>query len=340
MPDRSAHIKTFLAQTDWETAARRTIAGDASNRRYERLKLPGGATAILMDAPPDRGEDTRTFAKITDFLRHIGLSAPEIFAADHARGFLLLEDLGDDLFARLLESDPERERSLYSAATDVLLHLHGFDPPDLIRCDAERLVDMIAPAFTWYRRGVLGDADEPTLRHLQSTFLRLLEPLNATSNVMIQRDYHAENLLWLPDRSGVARVGLLDYQDALIGHRAYDLVSILQDARRDVSQDVTTEMIAYYAETAQIPLADFEAAYALLGVQRNLRILGVFSRLCLAGGKPHYVEYIPRVWGHVQTNLQHPALQSVAPLITASLPQPTASTLQELKDKCASFPKA
>lgn len=340
MPERSAQIEAFLARTNWAPAARRTIAGDASNRRYERLTSASGETVILMDAPPEQGEDVRPFVAITDFLRRIGLSAPEVLAADDAYGFLLLEDLGDDLFARLIENNPERERELYTAATDVLLHLHQFDPPNLIRCDAERLADMITPAFTWYRRGVLGDTDETALRYFQGKFRDLLEPLNATSNVMIQRDYHAENLLWLPDRSGVARVGLLDYQDALIGHRAYDLVSILQDARRDVSQDVTRAMITYYAEAAQISLPEFKAAYALLGAQRNLRILGIFARLSLAGGKPHYVDYLPRVWGHIQTSLQHPALHTVAPLIETALPEPTPSIVQDLKNKCASFPQA
>lgn len=339
MPDRSALILGFLGKTDWALAHRRTIAGDASNRRYERLTRTDGATAILMDAPPDKGEDTRPFVQITEYLRKANLSAPRIYAQDTANGFLLLEDLGDDLFARIVAEFPKMERPLYEAATDVLLHLHRFDPPNLTRCDPRMMTDMISLAFTWYRRSVLGHTNEAAQTEFQDAFHEALKPLDARIDVMIQRDYHAENLLWLPERSGTARVGLLDYQDALIGHRAYDLVSILQDARRDVSQDTAREMITRYADAAAIELSEFEADYALLGLQRNLRILGIFTRLSLANGKPHYVDFIPRVWGHIQTNLAHSALRTIAPLINTALPEPTADVLQGLKEKCATIPQ-
>lgn len=339
MPDRSALIPAFLGTTDWALAQRVTIAGDASNRRYERLTRTDGETAILMDAPAEKGEDTRPFVRITEFLRKAGLSAPQIYAQDNANGFLLLEDLGDDLFAHIVARSPAMERPLYQAATDVLLHLHRFDPPDLIRCDARMMTDMIALAFTWYQRSVLDYTDDAAQTEFQGMFHDILKPLNAGTDVMIQRDYHAENLLWLPERSGVARVGLLDYQDALIGHRAYDLVSILQDARRDVSPDTAAEMIARYADAADFAHSEFQADYAILGLQRNLRILGIFTRLSLEKGKPHYVDFIPRVWGHIQTNLAHPALCTVAPLINAALPEPTADILQGLKEKCATNPQ-
>lgn len=338
MPDRSALISVFLETANWDAAQRRTIAGDASNRRYERLTRHDGTTAILMDAPPDKGESTRPFVKITEFLRGAGLSAPHIYAQDASDGFLLLEDLGDDLFARILAKDPTMEQRLYEAATDVLLHLHTYDPPDLIRCDADMMTDMVSLAFTCYQNGALGYTDAAALAAFQAAFREVLKPLNTRINVMIQRDYHAENLLWLPDRSGVARVGLLDYQDALIGHRAYDLVSVLQDARRDVSPVIAQDMIHRYAAAAQIALSEFETDYALLGLQRNLRILGIFARLSLSYGKPHYADYIPRVWGHIQSNLRHPALREIAPLINAALPEPTPDILKGLKAKCVTIP--
>lgn len=338
MTDRSALISGFLRGSAWADGQRRTIAGDASNRRYERITLQDGATAILMDAPPDRGENTRPFVQITEYLRTAGLSAPRIYAQDTTNGFLLLEDLGDDLFAQMLKTNPKMERPLYEAATDVLLHLHSFDPPSLTCCDAEMMTEMVTLAFTWYQRGALGYTDDIAQKTFQTAFHIALKPLNARTNVMIQRDYHAENLIWLPDRTGVARVGLLDYQDALIGHRAYDLVSVLQDARRDVSPDIAQDMIARYTNASGILPSEFEADYALLGLQRNLRILGIFARLSLAYGKPHYADFIPRVWGHIETNLRHPALHDIAPLIQTALPEPTPDILQGLKDKCATIP--
>ena len=152
------------------------------------------------------------------------------------------------------------------------------------------------------------------------------------------RDYHAENLLWLPDRNGIARVGLLDYQDAMRGHRAYDLVSILQDARRDVPAPLARDMILRYVAQADLDPEPFATAYACLGMQRNMRILGVFARLSMAYGKPHYVDLIPRVWGHLMTALDHPALAEVAPRITDVLPAPTDDLLARLRDKCGSVP--
>ena len=338
MPERSALISDFLRGTVWADSQRRTIAGDASNRRYERLTREDASTAILMDAPPNKGEDTRPFVQITEFLRGVGLSAPQIYAQDNTHGFLLLEDLGDDLFARIMVANPDMERPLYEAATDVLLHLHTHTPPSLTRCDAPMMTDMVSLAYTWYQRGALGYIDESAQTAFQSAFHNVLKPLNARTNVLIQRDFHAENLIWLPHRNGVAQVGLLDYQDALIGHRAYDLVSILQDARRDVSPDIEKDMIGRYIAASGVSRSQFEADYALLGVQRNLRILGIFARLSLAYGKPHYADLIPRVWGHIQTNLKHPALQAVAPMIQSALPEPTSEILQGFKDKCATIP--
>jgi hypothetical protein len=338
MPDRSALIQGFLRKTDWASAKRHTIAGDASNRRYERLTLAGGSTAILMDAPPEKGEDTQPFVQITNWLRSLGLSAPAVHAQDAAMGFLVIEDLGDDLFARVIAAEPGLERPLYEAATDVLVQVHGAAPPDLARFDAEVMTTLAALAFDWYQRGAIGHTDTAAKAAFVTTFGALLTPLNDRLDVLIQRDYHAENLIWMPGRTQTARVGLLDYQDAMVGHRAYDLVSILQDARRDVTTVVAQDMLTRYLTATHIAPEQFRADYALLGVQRNMRILGVFARLSLAAGKTHYVDLIPRVWGHIQTNLQHPALAELAPVIAAALPGPTPENLQSLKDQCATIP--
>ena len=331
---RAALIGPFLTAVGWADARRRTIAGDASNRSYERLTRPDGATAILMDSPPDRGEDVRPFIGVADYLCGLGLSAPRLYHRDETQGLLLIEDLGDALFARLMAADPARQAPLYRAAADVLVTLHGAPVMNLPLCDAEWLTGMMEPAFSWY--APQGGAE--TAAQVATLFLPFAQSVAEAEQVVILRDYHAENLLWLPDRLGAARVGLLDFQDALIGHPAYDLVSILQDARRDVPEDVARETIQHYlAATGTDPDA-FGRAYAILGLQRNLRILGIFARLCLRDGKSHYIDMIPRVWQHVQTNLRHPDLASLAELLHTALPTPTPDFLNQLKSKCATIP--
>ena len=334
MPDRNA--SAFLGLHGWNTAARTTVAGDASNRRYDRLTTGDGARAILMDAPPAKGEDVRPFIAVTGLLRAQGLSAPRILAADTDAGFLLLEDLGDDLLARVIATDPSLEHTLYAAATDVLIHLHRAPPPDLPPYDAATMTPLAALAFDWYGAGASDQSVTQAKAKFEAACAAALGPLDGHLTALIQRDYHAENLLWLPDRDGVARVGLLDYQDAMRGHPAYDLVSILQDARRDVSGDIADQMITRYVTATGTDRAGFETAYALLGMQRNMRIIGVFARLSMAYGKPHYVDLIPRVWDHLMTNLRHPALADIAPLIIGPLPRPTPDILHNLRDKCGS----
>ncbi|MDK3071798.1 phosphotransferase [Sedimentitalea sp. JM2-8] len=330
MPDRNALAETFLSGTDWATTDRAPLAGDASNRRYERLTRPGtGQTAVLMDAPPERGEDVRPFLRIARHLKKIGLSAPRILAEDPVHGFLLIEDLGDALFARVIPERPDLEPVLYEAATDVLLKLHKAPMPDLDPYDAARMTDMAALAFSKYRQGIVGDNTGEDL--FREKFPGILSRIEPADPVLIQRDYHAENLLWLPDRQGVARVGLLDFQDAMSGHPAYDLVSLLQDARRDVPDAIQSGMKDRYIEGSGIDRAAFDIAYTCLGVQRNLRILGVFARLGKDYGKPHYVDLIPRVWRYLLSGLQHPALASVALILNDALPQPTAENLQKLR---------
>lgn len=338
MKTRTAMLDSFLTQAGWGAAKRSPLAGDASKRRYERLTGTAGACAVLMDAPPETGEDVRPFARIARHLLGLGLSAPQILAQDDTRGFLLLEDLGDDLFARLIETDPVLEPQLYAAAVDVLTHLHKTAPPPLPIFDAAQAAAWIAPVFDWYHFGAAGSVGAAAQARVQNILQTLLDPLDGQPRVLIQRDYHSENLLWLPDRDGPARVGLLDFQDALQGHRAYDLVSLLQDARRDVSSDVEAAMIDRYLEqTGQDP-DQFRTAYAVLGAQRNLRIIGIFARLCLRDGKTHYIDMIPRVWRHVENNLTHPALQALAAEVAQALPHPTADILIRLREQCATCP--
>jgi aminoglycoside/choline kinase family phosphotransferase len=332
MPDpRGPRIDAFLAAHGWGSAARHALAGDASNRRYLRLKQPDGTRAVLMDAPPERGEDVRPFTAIARHLSALGLSAPAILAEDTQTGLLLLEDLGDALYARVLERDPAQEPLLYRTATDLLVELHRHAPPaDLAPYAPPLMADLAALALDWYRHGATGENDIALRARFCAEIETHLSALPETDSVLIQRDYHAENLLWLPDRAGVARVGLLDFQDAMRGHPAYDLVSLLQDARRDVTPATTRAMLDHYIAATGADADAFTTAFHWLGAQRNLRILGVFARLSLRDGKPHYVALIPRVWAHLQTDLRHPALAPLAALVAEALPPPTPAHLARL----------
>ena len=327
---RAALADAFLQTTDWATARRAPLAGDASNRRYERMYL-NGETAVFMDAPPEKGEDVRPFIAIAEYLLSLGLSAPRILARNTDLGFLILEDLGDDLFARVVLGDPSAEEELYTAATDALIALHQAQPPQIPEYDVPMMTDLAATAFTRYKAGVTGHLDAAEAEHFRDIFKPLLARLTAGPKVLAQRDYHAENLLWLPQRTGIARVGMLDFQDAMLCHPAYDLVSILQDARRDVSPETEEQMIAHYLTQSSMEPIAFRAAYAALGVQRNLRILGVFAKLSLDMGKTHYVDLIPRVWGLLQRDLDHDALSGIAPFLRDALPKPSAEALAKLK---------
>lgn len=334
---RADQAKRFIAASGWADATLRPLAGDASNRRYDRLIKTNGKSAVLMDAPPYKGEDVRPFVQIARYLSARGLSAPDIYAQDPDNGFSLIEDLGDRLFAREMLSSPDSEDMLYEAAVDVLIHLHGAPAPNLPAYRSALTVPLAALAYDWYQKGAGGAPDANAQQTFSAAFERIIQPYDAALTVLIQRDYHAENLLWLPDRSGHARVGLLDFQDAMLGHPSYDLVSVLQDARRDVPEETQTKMLARYIERTGQDSDGFTAAYAVFGLQRNLRILGVFARLCLRDGKAHYVDLIPRVWGHVQANLQHPALAEVKPIIADTLTPPSPDILKKLKGDCGTW---
>lgn len=333
MADRMAQAGRFLAQAGWGGASRRHLAGDASDRRYERLRA-GSATAVLMDNPPGGADDPAAFVAMARHLRGLGLSAPEVRVADTGAGFLLLEDLGDDLYARLLEADPTREAELYAAAVDVLCHLQAAPAPgglpDLSATDWAKAAGF---ALDWYAFAATGEKPgaEPFLEALKAAMCRHADG----PRVLILRDFHAENLLWLPGRAGLARVGLLDFQLGQLGQPGYDLVSLLQDARRDVATETEAAMITRFAAATGAAPDSFAAQYATLGAQRALRILGIFARLCLVAGKPGYVRLIPRVWQQLQRNLAHPALADLHAVCQDVLPEPTPDILTRIESQCS-----
>lgn len=285
----------FLARAGWGMARRAHLAGDASARSYERLVL-AGARAVLMDAPPGCGDDVGDFHRIGLHLAGLGLSPPHTIALDEARGLMLIEDLGDGIYARLLEADPSQELPLYTAAVDVLIRLQSAPAPaglpDLSAADWAQSA-ALAPEF--YALAATGRVPDT------GAYLSALEAaLRAHADgprVLILRDYHAENLLWLPAREGVARVGLLDFQLGQMGQPEYDLVSLLQDARRDVSPETEAAMLAHFG--AATGRGDVSASYAALGALRALRIIGIFARLTMTQGKDRYLAFLPRVWGQL-----------------------------------------
>ncbi len=331
MPNEPHTIAGFLSHAGWAGAKRRPLAGDASHRRYERLS-DQGRHAVLMIAPPDAGEDTRPFLQVARHLTALGLSAPDIIAGDTELGLLLIEDLGDDLYARLAEREPEMEPRIYRSAVDVLVRLHDQPVPSWAApYDIDALTQLAGLAFEWY-------ASRPVPEAVDAELGALIADLSDLTEVLVLRDYHAENLLWLPDRAGVAQTGLLDFQDAMAGHRAYDLVSLIEDARRDLAPGLGGELIDHYLTETGVPGEAFRKAYAILGAQRNLRILGVFARLAIRDGKPGYLRLIPRVWGHLQTGLAHPALAPLRGLLDETLPPPGANQIEELNARCAPTP--
>ncbi len=321
-------IDAFLNKTDWRGADRVPLAGDASKRRYERLVSKRLGSAILMIAPPALCGSSDPFVTIATHLTSRGYSAPEILASDLSRGLLLLEDLGDDLFAQFAEDSRETEQMLYEAAVDFLANLHEGPPPSgLEPFDSTTLAKAVDIASIWYAQCGTGG----THPALQKAFATCFQDMPDLTRVLILRDFHAENLIWLPDRMGHARVGLLDFQDALLGHRSYDLVSLLQDARRDVPEALASQMVARYVATSGVDGAAFDLAYAAFGAQRNLRILGIFARLSLADGKRRYLDFIPRVWNHVITSLSHPDLADLRSVVLECIPEPTSAHLARFR---------
>lgn len=306
IPPAEAH--EFLARCGWEGARIDPLAGDASFRRYFRVS-DGARTAILMDAPPPR-ENVRPFVAISEWLHSVGLSAPEILARDMERGLLLLSDFGDWRLREIVDTEPSRERELYELATDVLVHLHQHPPmPGLAVHGVQQQLEELALFTDWYcpALGLSVNVDG-----YRAAWTEVLEPLqnDGLGPVTVLRDFHAENVMLVRGREGVRHFGLLDFQDALIGHPAYDLASVLEDARRDVPPEIERAMIDRYVE-ATGGAERFERAYWALAAQRNTRILGVFTRLWKRDNKPHYTAFQPRMWGLLERDLERPGLEPV-----------------------------
>jgi tRNA threonylcarbamoyl adenosine modification protein YjeE len=341
---RIAQIAEFLErQPAWESANVAYLQGDASSRAYARLR-GGERYAVLMDAPrqPDGppirdgkpysriahlAEDmVRPFSALSRALREAGLSAPEILAEDQARGLLLIEDLGDRVFGTELARDPMRQSNLWRTAVDALVVLR--QAPAIQELVSRRSVNAVTlPSYDrealqieaellldWYWVAL---HDTPATIDVRAEFLALWQPLFQSLErqppSLVLRDYHSPNLIWLPEREGVRKVGIIDFQDAQIGPAAYDLVSLLQDARVDVPEALENELFEHYLRAAKVrDPKEFQIAYNTLGVQRNTKILGIFVRLARRDGKRSYLAHLPRIWGYLQRNLTNAALAPLA----------------------------
>jgi hypothetical protein len=313
-PKRETRIARFLAANGWGTAERRRLAGDASFRHYDRLER-GGQRAVLMDAPPPQ-EDVRPYVAVAELLRNMGYSAPRLLAADAEHGLLLLEDFGDDTYTRLLARG-HNEVELYALAVDLLIDLHRRFVPSrhsgLPIFDDARALREVSLLLDWYWPAT---QEQPLTPEMRETYLAawraILPKRHAVPDTLVLFDYHVDNLMILPDRKGVATCGLLDFQDALIAPRPFDLVSLLKDVRRDVPPKIVAAMRErYFAGFPNLDRIAFDTSYAVIGAQRNTRILGTFTRLLLRDGKSSYLQFIPRTWKLVEDSLSHDALAPV-----------------------------
>ncbi len=348
--DRIAHIRAFLDESGYGAAQRRRMQGDASTRIFERLTLDG-KTTVLMNAPPrpdgppvrdgkpysaiaHLAEDTIPYVAMAAGLRDRNLSAPAILHADLARGLLIMEDLGDE---RIVDGDPPAPiAARYEIAVDLLLSLHRRRLPDTLAVaphldyrlphyDVEAFLIEAELLLDWY----LPSVDAPAADTARDAFVALwrdaLAPAIAAPPTWVLRDYHSPNLLWLPGRDSVAQIGVLDFQDALIGPAAYDVASILQDARVDVPEAMEVALLSRYVrarlkDDRNFDTAGFTQLYATLAAQRATKILGIFARLDRRDGKPQYLRHMPRIWNYLQRALAHPALAPLKAWYDANVP--------------------
>ena len=357
MSDREALRLDFLKSAGLSGATRAPLPGDASTRRYERLTTASGQTLMLMDQAPSAESPPcdpswtpeqrkaagwnatarlsagriEAFTAVAEHLRHAGLSTPEVIAVDAPNGLAVIEDFGDDLFARVIE-DGEAQAPLYLAAVDAVarIHMAALQPPvmqgpggdwPLQTYDVTALQDGADLFVEWwpkFRPQV--DFGRAALDEWAEAWAPVAAMGEAKAWTIAHRDYHAENLIWLPERTHHRRVGLIDFQDAVLAHPVWDLHSLLQDARRDVPPELEAVCFDHYCDVALVTREEYRADYAALAALNEARILGVFARLITRDGKPRYAQFMPRVWAHLDRNLQKPGLEKVSSWFARHVP--------------------
>jgi len=336
---RKRAIAAFLARSGWEGVRPVPLAGDASFRRYYRLG-GDGRRAVLMDAPPPQ-EDVVPYIAVSQILRRLGFSAPEVFAEDRTRGFLLIEDFGDETVAD--ENGPNASR--YAEATSLLADLHaralpselpvGHETYTLPVYDIEAMSIEVELALDWYAPVIArGNPSSGARMQFLALWREILAPVLGPRTTWTLRDFHSPNLHWLAERDGLKRLGLIDFQDAVLGPPAYDLASLLQDARCEVSGDLELRLLAHYTRRRALsdPSFDpsaFTSAYAVMGAQRATKILGLFTRLDRRDGKPQYLRLLPRIERTLAKNLAHPVLEPLRQWFATHLPRALGSAPAE-----------
>ncbi|MDK9721870.1 MAG: phosphotransferase [Rhodospirillales bacterium] len=321
-PARGQAMDDFLAQAGWAGAERHPLPGDASFRHYIRLRQ-NGVSAMLMDAPPPK-EDVRPFLAVARHLKGLGLSAPLILAADEERGFLLLEDLGDATFTRRLAQGAD-ERGLYELATDVLIDLHRQAQAAQIAVppyDDSRLMAEARLLTDWYMPEMLGrGTEQKTIDGYEAIWRPLFARARLVPQSLVLRDFHVDNLMDLKGRKGAAACGLLDFQDAVLGPVTYDLMSLIEDARRDLAPGLAAAMCdRYLAAFLDLDRQVFQESLAILAAQRHCKVIGIFTRLFRRDGKPVYLSHIPRLWRLLGAALKHPALAELKAWLDLEMP--------------------
>ena len=300
MTDRENLISDFLNNAGWKNAERVNLAGDASFRRYQRISL-NNKKAILMNAPPDK-ENVQSFIYFTEHLRSLGYSAPEIFAKDTKTGLILLEDLGDTTFTIMI-AHGSNEKTLYECAVDLLIDMHKrpkdqIVPNNISLYDNKTFIEEALLLTEWYTPQVVGrNLSAEAKMDFELVWRQLLSKCPSIKNTLVLKDFHADNLMWLPNRNGISACGIIDYQDALLGPAIYDLMSLLEDVRRNIRPDFVEFLQKRYLNAfPRINPLEFKDSFSILAAQRHCKVIGIFSRLALRDGKNSYLSYLPRAW--------------------------------------------
>jgi N-acetylmuramate 1-kinase len=330
--ERKTALEAFLKKNNYAISDMVALKGDASRRIFYRHKK-NDKSVIIIDADPNVGEEPSAYAAVTYLLQKHHFSVPHIHGSDVQNGFFIVEDFGDNLYAQIINQNKNTADALYENALDLLVHLqtikidpvlsYGDGTYKLQDYDINRYIAEVKIFTDWYFPEITKRPTPAIAKDELNTIMRgLLMPVINQSSGLVLRDYHAENLMLLDNRTGIAKVGLLDYQDAVIGSHAYDVVSLLQDARRDVTPEFETKMLNYYIKQAKITDTDaFMRDYYILGAQRNIKILGIFTRLWLRDRKTHYLPHIDRVWGYLNHDLAQPQLKPLMDWFDRWLPE-------------------
>ncbi len=307
---REQMVSDWLAMTPWRGWRRDPMTGDASARSYERLTAPNGDQVILMLAPIETCGSQGPFVDMAGHLKSLGLCPPNILDWDEALGLMVLSDLGKTDVAQHLRQAPHDEVEIYRTAAHALRRIgESPPPPGLIKMTPDVGAQMLEPAFQYAATSESVDLQD----QIEGQLKGLLQQIDPAPRTLSLRDFHAENLIWRPDLSGTDRIGLLDFQDAFVTHPAYDIASLLRDARRDVINDMVDDLLAIVLPDQN--RIERREAFHVMALQRNLRILGIFQKLAREDGKTGYLQFVPRVWAHLLEDLKAPCLADIRPLV-------------------------